>query len=118
MDIRKDYIVPRVVEAARTHRRENYTAEEIEMGIENVNTGLRVPPKLRQKDEDDESGSDDDEDEDEEMEGLEDDSTKQASKPTSGTARSIDEIMRFMTTGLAPEDEQQQYQQGGIGMRR
>jgi mediator of RNA polymerase II transcription subunit 8, fungi type len=115
----KDIIVGRVVSAARTYRSENYTAEEVAGGIENVNTGLRKVPKLRQKDEDDEddSGSDYDEDEDEEMDdGDGEEGGKVPGMSSTGTVRTVDEIVRFMAIGVAPEAEQQP--QIGGGMRR
>ncbi len=119
----KDFIVPRVVDAARMHRRENYTIEEQARGIENVKTGLRVQPRLRQTEEDDEEDddSDEDEDDDEEMKDrdeVEESSSTEAPKPTSGPARNIDEITRFMITGLLPEDEPHLYQQPNPGTRR
>jgi mediator of RNA polymerase II transcription subunit 8, fungi type len=118
----RDFIGERIARAAVTHRRDEYTAEEREMGIENVNTGLQRPMKLRRNDGD--SESDEDESEDEEMVdvGVVRDGagalklemgTEQ--KGRGGTARSMDEIVRFMTTGLAPEDE---VQVSGMGFRR
>lgn len=118
----RDFIGERIARAAVTHRRDEYTAEEREMGIENVNTGLQRPMRLRRSDGD--SESDEDEGEDEEMEdvGVVRDGagalkleigTEQ--KGHGGTARSLDEIVRFTTTGLAPEDEVQVV---GMGFRR
>jgi mediator of RNA polymerase II transcription subunit 8 len=118
----RDFIGERIARAAVTHRRDEYTAEEREMGIENVNTGLQRPMRLRRNDGD--SESDEDEGEDEEMEdvGVVRDGagalklemgTEQ--KGRGGTARSLDEIVRFTTTGLAPEDEVQVV---GMGFRR
>jgi mediator of RNA polymerase II transcription subunit 8 len=100
-----DFIGERIARAARTHRREIYTTEEKELGIENVNTGLKKPMKLG---DDEESGSDEDEDEDMDDEESESDSkSKEAEKKFDGPARNLDEIVRFMTTGLTPEDDSQ-----------
>lgn len=115
----RDLIGERVARAVVTHRRDAYTAEEREIGIENVNTGLQKPMKFGGGDGD--SESDADEDEDEEMKDLE--VAKDGTGPTlepgvknvQGNVRSLDEIVRFMMTGLAPEDE---VQVGGIGYRR
>jgi mediator of RNA polymerase II transcription subunit 8, fungi type len=117
----RDFIGERIARAAVTHRRDVYTAEEREMGIENVNTGLQKPIKLGGDDGD--SESDEDEDEDEEMEDVEvvKDGTGLKlelgveQKGPQGPVRSLDEIVRFMATGLAPEDE---VQVGGMGYRR
>lgn len=118
----RDFIGERIARAAVTHRRDAYTAEEREMGIENVNTGLQRP--MKPSGDDGESESDEDESEDEDMEDVEvvrdgagglklEIGVEQ--KGPGGTVRSLDEIVRFMTTGLAPEDE---VQVGGIGFRR
>jgi mediator of RNA polymerase II transcription subunit 8, fungi type len=118
----RDFIGERIARAAVTHRRDDYTAEEREMGIENVNTGLRRPMKLGGGEGD--SESDEDGSEDEEMEDVE--VVKDGAgglklevgieqKVHGGNARSLDEIARFMTTGLAPEDE---VQVGGMAFRR
>lgn len=118
----RDFIGERIARAAVTHRRDEYTAEERELGIENVNTGLQRPMKLSRDDGD--SESDEDESEDEEMEdvGVVRDGTgglkleiRTEQKGRGGTVRSLDEIVRFMTTGLAPEDA---VQVGGMGFRR
>jgi mediator of RNA polymerase II transcription subunit 8, fungi type len=118
----RDFIGERIARAAVTHRRDEYTAEEREMGIENVNTGLQRPMRLRRNDGDGES--DEDEGEDEEMEdvGVVRDGAGASKlemgteqKGRGGTARSLDEIVRFTTTGLAPEDEVQVV---GMGFRR
>ena len=105
----RDFIGERIARAAVTHRRDEYTAEEREMGIENVNTGLRRPMRLGRGDGDNES--DEGGNEDEEMEDV--GAVAGGSKLEAGTeqkghggkVRSLDEIMRFMITGLAPEDE-------------
>ena len=118
----RDFIGERIARAAVTHRRDAYTAEEREMGIENVNTGLRRPMKLEGGEGDGES--DEDGNEDEEMEDVQ--VVKDGAgglklevgtelKGHGGKVRSLDEIVRFMTTGLAPEDE---VPVGGIGFRR
>lgn len=88
----------------------NYTLEEREAGIENVNTGLR-----RKFDEEEEGSDDEDEDEDMEdgegtMEVVEagKDGLGQVEfemgklkKTPDGTSRSVDDILRFATTGIA-----------------
>lgn len=65
----QDFIGERIARAAVTHRSDEYTAEEREMGVENVNTGLRRPMKLGGDEGDGES--DEDGSEDEEMEDVE-----------------------------------------------
>jgi mediator of RNA polymerase II transcription subunit 8, fungi type len=119
----RDFIGERIARAAVTHRRDEYTAEEREMGIGNVNTGLQRPMKLRGDEGD--SESDEDESEDEEMEdvqvvrddagGLKLEMEIEPKGVNGGKVRSLDEIVRFMTTGLAPEDE---VQVGGMVFRR
>lgn len=119
----RDFIGERIARAAVTHRRDEYTAEEREMGIENVNTGLQRPMKLGGGDGD--SESDEDESEDEEMgdvalirdgsQGLLKVELGTEQKIHGGLVRSLDEIVRFTTTGLAPEDE---VQVGGVRFRR
>lgn len=119
----KDFIGERVARAAVTHRRDEYTAEEREMGIEHVNTGLQRPMKM--SGDNDDSDSDEDEDEDQEMEDVGVVEVKDGSglalglsveeKKVQGKVRSLDEIVRFMTTGLTPEDE---IQTGGMAYRR
>lgn len=115
----KDFILPRIVAAHKTNQNENYTAEEVKMGIENVDTGLKVPPKLRNKDEyaDSDDEEDEDEDEDEEMEDEKADADgSKEEPPLTGSPRSLEEIIRFMTAGLTPEQDQQQLQQNGMSM--
>jgi len=119
----RDFIGERIARAAVTHRRDEYTAEEREMGIENVNTGLQRPMKLRGDEGD--SESDEDESEDEEMEdvqvvrdgagGLKLEIGIEPKGVNGGKVKSLDEIVRFMTTGLVPEDE---VQVGGMVFRR
>ena len=103
----RDFIGERVARAAVTHRRDMFTAEEREMGIHNVRTGLSKPMKLLG--EESSSESDEDESEDEEMADV--DAKKGAAvsimPKIEGPVRSLDEIVRFMTVGLAPEDEVQ-----------
>jgi mediator of RNA polymerase II transcription subunit 8 len=119
----RDFIGERIARAAVTHRRDEYTTEEREMGIENVNTGLRRPMKLGV---DEDGESDEGESEDEEMEDVEvvrdvagglklEIGTEQKGTNNGGKVRSLDEIVRFMTTGLAPEDE---VQMGSMAFRR
>ena len=119
----QDFIGERIARAAVTHRSDEYTAEEREMGVENVNTGLRRPMKLGGDEgdgESDEDGSEDEEMEDVEVVmdgagGLKLEIGIEQKGANGGKARSLDEIMRFMTTGLAPEDE---VQVGGMAFRR
>jgi mediator of RNA polymerase II transcription subunit 8 len=94
---------------------DNYTVEEREMGVENVRTGLRR--KL------DESDSEE-EDEDEEMEdaGVQVTSARRSSmgavefgmselkKDPNGKTRSVEDILRFATSGVVVEQ--------GFGGRR
>jgi mediator of RNA polymerase II transcription subunit 8, fungi type len=117
----REFIGERIARAAVTHRRDAYTAEERAMGIENVNTGLRRPMKLGDE------GNSDSEEEDDGDEEMEDVAVVRdgagglklevgvEQKANEGKVRSLDEIVRFMTTGLAPEDE---VQVGGMGFRR
>lgn len=102
----KDFIGERIARAAVAHRREAYTEQERELGIENVNTGLTKPMKMG---DDDESGSDEDEDEDMADEGQDEGSKRKEpeKKAFDGPARSLDDIARFMATGLTPEDDSQ-----------
>jgi len=104
----------RIAHYALEEQGDNYTAEEREMGIENVNTGLK---------ETEESDSDEDEDEDDAMEGLEGGSqpkkTKQAKKEmdaakvATGKGRTMDEILGFIATGKTAEERNK-----AMGMRR
>lgn len=84
---------------------DNYTSEEREAGIENVRTGLR-----RKLDEDE--SDEEDEDEDDEMEDAVPDSMKaertnssqaeaeiEAVKKSSGTKRTLDDILKASVTG-------------------
>jgi mediator of RNA polymerase II transcription subunit 8 len=110
-----EWIGARVAKYAMEEAGDNYTVEEREMGIENVNTGLR------RKLEDDE---DDDEDEDEEMEdaGVAVTSVRRMSlgqvefgmgevkKDPNGKTRSVEDILRFSTSGVIPN--------GGLGGKR
>lgn len=105
----KDFIGERIARAAVTHRSEAYTVQEQQLrerGVE-VRTGLKKEMKMG-----DESESDEDEDEDEDMEdidggGEEGQKGNAATKKFDGPARSLDDIVRFMTTGLTPEDDSQ-----------
>lgn len=110
----RDLIGRRVAEAAVSHAKDQYTAEERKLGIENVRTGLRSPMNMPGDDE--ESESDEDEDEDEEMEDVKVNVKKENTvvsgeqieeRKITGPIRTLDEIVRFGTTGLAPEDEPQ-----------
>jgi mediator of RNA polymerase II transcription subunit 8 len=105
----QDWIGMRVAKYAVEEAGDNYTVEEREKGIENVNTGLR-----RTLDEDESS---EDEDEDEEMEdvGMEVTSARRSSmgqvefgmtevkKEPDGKSRSRDEILRFATSGVVDQ---------------
>jgi mediator of RNA polymerase II transcription subunit 8 len=102
----QDWIGMRVARYALEEAGDNYTVEEREKGIENINTGLR-----RTLDEDESS---EEEDEDEEMEdvGMEVTSARRSSmgqvefgmtevkKEADGKSRSRDEILRFATSGV------------------
>jgi mediator of RNA polymerase II transcription subunit 8 len=105
----RGFIGERVAKYAMEEAGSNYTAEEREMGIENVRTGLR------RKLEDEESEEEDD-DEDEHMEdvGLENttitatkmgqvefgmEEVKVGEKNPGGQARRLSDIMRYVTTG-------------------
>ena len=108
----RGFIGERVAKYAIEEAGSNYTAEEREMGIENVRTGLR------RKLEDDEGSEDEDEDEDEDEEmedvgfenttvtamktgqvefGMEEVSV--GKKNPGGQARRLSDIMRYVTTG-------------------
>jgi mediator of RNA polymerase II transcription subunit 8 len=107
----RDSVGEMAARAAITNRKDQYTAEEREMGIENAKTGLRNQIRWPG---DEESESDEDENEDEEMEDV---NAKKGTTPAEpldvkekkieGPVRTLDEIVRFGTTGLAPEDEVQ-----------
>jgi mediator of RNA polymerase II transcription subunit 8 len=92
----KAFIGPSSAGAAMKIRRDPYTAEERELGVENVNTGLSKPMKM----------SDDDESQGDE-EGPEKDNENDTKKLGEAPARTLDDIVRFMTTGLTPEDDSQ-----------
>ncbi|TAQ83392.1 hypothetical protein B7494_g8287 [Chlorociboria aeruginascens] len=96
-----EWIGGRVAQYAMGEGVDVYTVDERENGIENVNTGLR-----RKLEEDDTSGDDD-----EDMEGVVETSVQKAGskqaeygtgevkKNPNGKVRSIEEILRFATTG-------------------
>ena len=102
-----DWIGPRVAKYALEEAGDNYTVEEREAGIENVKTGLK-----RKLEEDDSS---DEDDEDEEMEDIGLDVTSvgrtsvgqiefgmgEIKKSPDGTSRSLDEILKATTSGIA-----------------
>jgi mediator of RNA polymerase II transcription subunit 8, fungi type len=103
----RGFIGERVARAAVTHRTDAYTAEEREMGMENVNTGLMQPIKLGNADE--ESDEDEENDGDEEMvdagrNGEEKGEGAMEEKKYDGLVRTLDDIVRFMTIGKTPED--------------
>lgn len=83
----------------------DYTKEERAAGIENVRTGLKVPPedseaKSEDGEEDDDDEEEGDDSEDEEMEDA-DGKGKKVKQPVVG-ARSLDDMVVFMTTGRMP----------------
>lgn len=100
----KGYTGERVARYALEEAGENYSAEERELGIGNVRTGLRRP--LEVDDAEDSGDEDEDEDEDEEMEmdigatvgsnGLE-----EAKIIPEGKVRTMDDILRFATSGAS-----------------
>jgi hypothetical protein len=119
----KGAIGEKIARAARRSRRDGYTVEEREGGIEGVETGLKKPMRLGgdgDSDDSEEEEEDEDEDEDEEMDDVE---VRENGNPTIGTGsgsgngqrekektiegpvRSLDEIARFMTTGIEPREE-------------
>jgi len=94
-----------VEEYVKEEAGDDYTAEERELGIENVNTGLK-----RKFDEDDSVGDD----EDEEMEdvgvaatsarrtslGQVEYNLREVKNEAGGKTRSVEDILRFATTGV------------------
>lgn len=101
----KDWSSERISTYAQEEAGDNYTVAEREMGIENVRTGLRR--KLEDSDSEEE-------DEDEEMEdaGVQVTSVRRSSlgqvefgmsevkKDPNGKARSVEDILRFATSGV------------------
>ncbi|KAI9743650.1 MAG: mediator of RNA polymerase II transcription subunit 8 [Claussenomyces sp. TS43310] len=94
-----------IMETVRRILDDDYTKEEREMGVKNVRTGLMSKAKRKRNvdvgedgEEDDEEESDEDSDEDEEMEDA-DGIAK--TDPVQGT-RTLDEMVRFATTGRVP----------------
>lgn len=110
----KEWSSERIAQFALEEQGDDYTAEEREMGIENVNTGLK---------EESDSDENEDDDDDDAMEGVEGRSqpkkTKQAKKEmdaakvATGKGRTMDEILGFMATGKMAEERNQ-----AMGMRR
>ena len=104
------WIGDRVARYAVEEAGDNYTVEERERGIENVNTGLR-----RKLEEDDSSDDDEDGDEDDEMSGT-GKSTAVAPNVNTGPARadgkvrSVEDILRLATSGTISNE--------GLGIRR
>jgi mediator of RNA polymerase II transcription subunit 8 len=104
----KDWIGGRVATYILEEAGDSYTAEEREMGIENVNIGLRRKPDEEDSDEDE----DEDDDEDKEMKdvGVEVTSVgkvtggqlqfglEEVRKSPDGKARGINDILRFATS--------------------
>jgi mediator of RNA polymerase II transcription subunit 8 len=108
-----EWMGTRVVTYAEKEEGKNYTADERKKGIENVNTGLR---RKLEDDYSDEGDEEEDEDEDEEMEdvgvtvtsvrrmssgqvdfGMGEVKHSEAGKGPN--ARSVEEILRFATSG-------------------
>lgn len=84
------WIGPRIREYALNEAGDEYTAEERESGVENVNTGLKDV---------DESDEDEDEDGDEDMGGMNQNVEKSVARKD-GRVRSKEEILRFATSGV------------------
>lgn len=95
-----DNIGQMVGKAAVRVMRDLYTKEEREAGVKNARTGLKKPPEDEEGSED----SDDDEadDEDEEMGDGDEESDGEPKKKVVVGARSLDDMMMFMTTGRMP----------------
>jgi mediator of RNA polymerase II transcription subunit 8 len=105
----QQWIGTRVAKYVMDEQGDNYTGEERDTGVENVNTGLK---RKLDEDEDDES---DDEEEDEEMEEVV--GTRAAksgtaqmnlglgevTKDPNGKSRSAEDVWRFATIGMVPE---------------
>ncbi|KAJ8067861.1 hypothetical protein OCU04_003451 [Sclerotinia nivalis] len=93
-----EWIGPRIREYALNEAGDEYTAEERESGVENVNTGLKDE---EESDEDDEEG-----DEDDEVMGGMDRIAEKKKVPERGITRkdgrirSKEEILRFATSGV------------------
>ncbi|QSZ32128.1 hypothetical protein DSL72_001697 [Monilinia vaccinii-corymbosi] len=95
-----EWIGPRIREYAQNEADDEYTAEEREGGVENVNTGLKDEYESDEEDEDEE-----DADADEDMGGM-GPGTEKKKAPEKGVARkdgrvrSKEEILRFATSGV------------------
>jgi len=116
----KDWIGMRVAKYALEEGGDNYTVEEREGGIENVNTGL-----IRKFEEDEESGEEEDEEVGEGEGGVEVDVTsarrtstgqvefgmgevkgiREQAKKREGKVRRVDEILRFATSGVVVDEK-------------
>ncbi len=108
-DWTRQWIGTRVAKYVMEEQGDNYTGEERETGVENVNTGLK---RKLDEDEDDES---EDEDEDEEMEDVMGTSAGkmgtapmdfgmgEVKKDPNGKSRSAEDVWRFATIGMVPE---------------
>jgi len=113
-----EWMRTRVVTYAEKEEGKNYTADERKMGIENVNTGLRRKLVDDYSDEGDEG----DDDEDEEMEDVGVTVTsvrrmssgqvnfgmgevKHSEAPKGPNARSVEEILRFATSGVVVDGQ-------------
>ncbi|KAM3084459.1 mediator of RNA polymerase II transcription subunit 8 [Clarireedia jacksonii] len=94
-----EWIGPRIREYALNEAGDEYTAEERESGVENVNTGLRDEEESDEDDEDTEDG-------DQVMGGTSQSQEKKKAPEKvltrkDGRIRSKDEILRFATSGIA-----------------
>ncbi|KAH8650643.1 mediator complex, subunit Med8 [Tricladium varicosporioides] len=119
----RDWVEERLRTFAATEAPDDFTAEERERGLENVNTGLRRKLDERRPGVDDDE-SEDESDEDEEMENNAMEVTSVGStgsgqvqfglgpvrKDPNAKARTEDEILRFATSGTILEP--------GVGTRR
>ncbi|RAL66775.1 hypothetical protein DID88_007558 [Monilinia fructigena] len=91
-----EWIGPRIREYALNEAGDEYTAEERENGVENVNTGLKDE---EESDEEDEDGDDED------MGGMGKSAEKKKTPENAitrkdGRVRSKEEILRFATSGI------------------
>lgn len=93
-----EWIGPRIREYAMTEAGDEYTAEERESGVDDVNTGL--------KDDEESDEEDEDEDEDDEVMGGMGQSAKNKRAPEKvitrkdGRVRSKEELLRLATSGV------------------
>ncbi|KAI9640497.1 mediator of RNA polymerase II transcription subunit 8 [Ciborinia camelliae] len=93
-----EWIGPRIGEYALNEGGDEYTVEEREIGVENVNTGLKDEEESDEEDEEEE-------DDDEVMEGMgqraqNKKATEKGFTRKDGRVRSKEEILRFATSGV------------------